>query len=112
MATATFVSDGRAMDYTPGSAVTAGDVIEQNALIGIAKKDIAANSLGALALDGIFDVTKKANDVASVGTAIYWDPTNVEATVTAGALTAMGRAVKAAEATDATVRVRLNHRLL
>ena len=91
MATATFVSDGRSMDYTPGSAVTAGDVIEQNALIGIAKKDIAANSLGALALDGIFDVTKKANDVASVGTAIYWDPTNVEATVTAGAIRMPGR---------------------
>ena len=35
MATAEFVHDGKAIDYTPGSDVTAGDVIVQGDLVGV-----------------------------------------------------------------------------
>ena len=58
MATARFVHDGEAIDYTPSSAVSAGDVVVQNDLVGVAKLDIAANTLGALAVKGVFDFPK------------------------------------------------------
>ena len=43
MATATFRHEGASIDYTPGSAISAGDVIVQGELVGVAKLDIAAN---------------------------------------------------------------------
>ena len=51
MATATFVHDGNAIDYTPGAQVAAGAVVVQGELIGVAKTPIAANALGALAVN-------------------------------------------------------------
>ena len=66
MATATFVHDGKSIDYTPGADVSAGDVVVQNDLVGIAKLDIASGALGALAVTGVFDVPK----TAGVGEAI------------------------------------------
>ena len=65
MAQAEFVQEGSAIDYTPGSAVTAGDVVVQSDLVGIAKLDIAANALGALAVAGVFDVAKEAGGFLS-----------------------------------------------
>jgi len=46
MATATFIHDGNAIDYTPGSDVSAGDVVVQGELVGVTKRDIPANTLG------------------------------------------------------------------
>jgi len=62
---ARFVQDGISIDYTPHSAVTAGAVIVQEDLIGIAKIDIPANSLGALAIEGVFDFPKAAGAAAA-----------------------------------------------
>ena len=88
MATARFIHDGKAIDYTPGSAVSAGDVVVINRIVGIAKLDIAANQLGALAVDGVFDIPKK-NEVISAGAAVYWDADGdpVGGTAGTGALT-------------------------
>ena len=58
MATAQFIHDGKSIDYTPGADVSAGDVVVQNDLIGIAKLDIASGALGALAVTGVFDLPK------------------------------------------------------
>ncbi len=58
MATARFIHDGDSIDYTPGAAVAAGDVVVQGDLIAVAKLDMAAGQLGALATVGVFDVTK------------------------------------------------------
>ena len=46
MATATYIHEGTAIDYTPAADVAAGDVIVQNELVGGANCDIAANTLG------------------------------------------------------------------
>ncbi len=72
MAKARFIQDGNSIDYTPGADVTAGDVIVQGSLIGVAKVDIPANKLGALAVRGVFDVVK-ANEQQALGAALYWD---------------------------------------
>ena len=58
---AIFRKEGQSLDYTPVSAVSAGDVIAlQNNFYGIAKLDIAANELGSLAVTGIYQVAKPA----------------------------------------------------
>jgi len=44
-------SGKRSIDYTPGSEVTAGDVVVQNELIGVAVADIAASEKGSLQID-------------------------------------------------------------
>jgi len=65
---------GESMDYTPSSAVAAGDVVVQGELVGVAKTSIAANVKGALSLEGVFTVVKLAAAVA-VGDLLYWDIT-------------------------------------
>ena len=73
MAKATFIQDGKSIDYTPGSDVAAGDVVVQGSLVGIAKTPIAANALGALAIVGVFDVAKAQEAFATVGGKVHWD---------------------------------------
>jgi hypothetical protein len=82
-------------------------------MIGASKTPIAANALGALAVQGIFDVVK-ANEQQALGAALYWDadgnPYNGTAgtgcaTTTAGGNTFIGFAQVAAGATDEVVRV-------
>ncbi len=111
MAQAQFIHDGNSIDYTPAAAVTAGDVVVQGELVGVAKLDIAANELGALATTGVFDFPK-ATGVASgitAGANVYWDATNSVATTNAdsGTNKLIGKTIAAAGDDDATVRVRL-----
>ena len=56
MAQAQYIQTGQAIDYTPSAAVDAGDVVVIGDILGISKLDIAADALGALALEGVFDV--------------------------------------------------------
>ena len=115
MGQGTFVHDGDAIDYTPGSAVASGDVIILDRVVGIATDDIAANALGALAVEGVFDVVKK-QEAITVGAAIYWDDDGnpYGGTASSGAATAtvsdalLGFAVAAAAETGSTVRVKIN----
>ena len=50
---AVFRQRGDAVDYIPEADVSAGDVVVQNDLVGIAKLDIKAGERGALALTGV-----------------------------------------------------------
>jgi predicted RecA/RadA family phage recombinase len=94
--------------------VAAGQVVVQNSLVGVANKPIAANTLGALAIEGVFDVVKVTGAV-NAGAAVYWDAAGNPvggsagtgaATTTAGGNTFMGKAALAALSDDTTVRVR------
>ena len=115
MSQATFVQEGNSVDYTPTSAVVTGQVVVQNSLVGIPSSPIAANTLGSLAIVGVFDVVK-ATGAVNAGAAVYWDAAGNPvggvagtgaATTTSGGNTFMGKAVLAALSGDATVRVRL-----
>jgi len=112
MATATFVHDGNSVDYTPGSAVAAGDVVVQEDLIGIARTPISANALGSLAVAGVFDVPKATGGGSAIaaGVTVYWDVADQVAKTDSesGANKLLGKVVKAAADADATVRVRLS----
>lgn len=69
---ARFLQEGCSIDYTPSGAVSAGDVVLINGVVHIAKNDIAANVLGALATTGVFRVAKDSS-APSNRSAIYWD---------------------------------------
>jgi predicted RecA/RadA family phage recombinase len=61
----------RFVDYTPGSAVTAGDVVVVGDLPLIAHSNIAAGDLGALAAGGgVYDVIAATS--AAAGVIVYW----------------------------------------
>ena len=110
MATATFVHDGRTVDYTPTSAVAAGDVVVQGELVGVSKTPNAANALGALAVVGVFDFPKATGGGTAVaaGANCYWDAANQRATTTATGNKLIGKCVRAAADADALVRIRLS----
>lgn len=105
MAQATFLSGEPIMvDHTPGSAVTAGDVVIVNDKAFIAHSDIAANALGSVAAgNGVYRVT--ANAAIAKGKLVYWDDTNNEVTETASSHKKFGVTVSASAASDATIDV-------
>lgn len=107
MATVTFVHDGDSIDYTPTTNVAAGAVVVQGDLIGVAKRSISANNVGVLAVAGVFDFPKAPSSAITAGAKVYWDAVNKRVTTTADGHKYLGKAVRAAAAADATVRVRL-----
>jgi predicted RecA/RadA family phage recombinase len=105
---ATFVQTGDRIDYSPVAATTAGTVVVQNDLVGVAMTDIAAGGSGAIGVRGVFAVAKAAEAIA-VGEKVWWDAANSRVTKTKGTLTVLaGKAVSAAASGDATVNVLLN----
>lgn len=110
MAQATFIHDGSAIDYTPGADVAVGDVVVQGELVGVAKQAIKANTLGALAVTGVFDLPKAPGASINPGVSLYWDAGNQFATPdsNSGEHKRLGNAVAAAGSADTMVRARLN----
>lgn len=99
---------GNTVDYTPVADVAAGDVIDLGTFVGIAQRAIAANTLGALAIEGVFEVNKFTGEAVIQGAPVYWDVGTTTATGTVGySEGTMGVAVKAALAGDATIWVKL-----
>ena len=109
MAKTIFVMEGGTVDYTPSSDVASGDVVVQTDLVGVARMPIAANTLGSLAICGIFDFPKATGTSTgiAVGTKVYWDTTNKVVTATVGSNKYLGKTTKVAADADATVRVQL-----
>lgn len=66
--------DGQMVDYTPEAAITGGQVLQlPDGRAAVAKVDIAAGVLGAVAVSGLVDVLKAASIVILNGTGIWWD---------------------------------------
>ncbi|MBI5725022.1 MAG: DUF2190 family protein [Planctomycetes bacterium] len=110
MATAIFVHDGDAIDYTPTAYVPAGTVVLQGDLVAVAKTAIAANTLGSLAVAGVYDFPKAtgAGKAIAAGATCYWDDANGRAATTAGGNKLIGKCTRAATDSDLTVRIRLD----
>lgn len=107
---ATFIQDGDSLDYTPGADVAAGAVVVQGDLVGVAKRPIPANTLGSLAVSGVFDFPKAtgASTAIGAGVNVYWNSGTQVATTTASGNKLLGKTVRAAADADALVRVRLS----
>jgi predicted RecA/RadA family phage recombinase len=112
---ATFYQEGDAIDYTPGSAVTAGNVVVIGQRVAVAPNDIAASVQGTLVFNGVWNLPKITGAIA-VGDPIYWAPagTPVTGDSASGAASATATGVyagictKAALSGDARVSVDLN----
>ena len=108
---ASFIHEGKSIDYTPSADVTAGDVVVQGDLIGGAPRSIVSGNLGALQVAGVFDVPKATGGGTDItaGAKLWWNAADsqVEKVVGDPARPYLGKAVRAAATTDATVRVRL-----
>jgi len=109
---ADYLADGDLIDYTPGSAVAAGDVVMLADLFTIAPRPIAANKLGAVAVEGVFVVAKATGTGSAIsqGSIVYWDGTasNITPTGSVTGAKRAGKAAAAASAADSTVRVLIN----
>lgn len=101
--------DGVQLDYTPTSAVAAGDIILIGFLMGVAHHPIAANTLGDLATEGVFNLAKDGTSgpVFAVGDEVHWDFANSLAVHPQAGSYPFGVAELAATTSEATVRVRL-----
>jgi len=106
---AIFVQDDEMVDYTPGADTAAGAVVVQNDLVGVALKPIPANTLGSLAVEGIFDFPKATTPGSAIasGASVYWNVAAQQATTTSAGNKLLGKTTRAAADADATVRVRL-----
>jgi predicted RecA/RadA family phage recombinase len=109
MAVIVFVQDDDFVDYIPSADVAAGSIVVQGDLVGVTQRAIPANTLGGLAVEGIFDFPKAtgAGSGIAAGTKVYWDATNSVATATVSTNKYLGKMARAAADADTTARVRL-----
>lgn len=103
---ASSVQKGDVLDYTPASAVAAGDVVVIGSLVGVAPVAIAANKLGSLAIDGVYSMPCASGATGAQGSAINWYATSGVAHASTGV--AAGKLAKARLADDTSVHVILN----
>lgn len=103
---ASYVQKGDVLDYTPASAVAAGDVVVIGSLVGVAPVAIAANKLGSLAIEGVFSMPCATGATGAQGSAISWYAVSGVAHASTG--TVAGKLAKARAAGDTTVDVILN----
>lgn len=93
------------VDHTPGSAVSAGQVVVTADTPRIAHLDIAANTLGALAAGG--GVYEVAGDAAiAADKKVYWNNTANKVTETATSNKVFGVTVTACTGDGALCQVR------
>ena len=104
---ARYVQRGESIDYIPESDVAAGDIIKVGSLVGVAKLDIKAGELGALALVGVYEIATGGAAVA-LGDVVSVDPATGKV-VAAGASGSVkiGHAIALTGATDKSVLVHL-----
>ena len=78
------------VDYTPGSAAAAGDVVEVGLNCYVIPAAIAANELGtAYANNGVYKATQDGT-IDNPGVKVYWDNTAGKMTVTSTSNVAFG----------------------
>lgn len=105
---AKFRKTGDTLDYTPGSAVSAGDIIKVDGLLCIAQWDIPVSTHGVLKILHRGEVVEVTTDEAigstNAGTAIYVTSAGIVSKTESGN-TLLGYTAKAVAAGDLTFEV-------
>ena len=104
---ASYVQGDCLLDYTPSAAVAAGDVVMLNDLVSVAPRAIAANALGAVSVEGVWEMPKASGAIGQ-GALVYWDATAGNVTTTSSGNKRAGKAAAAAASADTTVKVLIN----
>lgn len=116
--TTLYRGEGDVIDYpNTGTAISAGDVIVLGTtienMLGVALTDIAATTgVGAVGIEGVFDLPKVSGAVILAGDAVFWDASASEvdddqATKATGDFTC-GVAMESAGNGVTTIAVKLN----
>lgn len=115
MAKGKFHQRGERLDYLNSSAsdIEHFDVVAIGSRIGIAGADIEAGEVGAVYVEGVFELPKTDSTAINAGTVVYWDGTGITASADDGGSPATpyvpaGFATNAAAADDTTVLVKIN----
>lgn len=100
-------------DYTPGSALTTGKVVDLGGRIGCvtSPQGIAASTLGSIAQAGVFKLKKAVGTGVTFAkqAPVYWHTTNLTAVAAAGAdIIYAGLADEAAVTGDDHVKTEIN----
>jgi hypothetical protein len=113
----TYLSGGKALDHTPASALTGGQLIQlAGKMAAITTQPIAASTLGSVQVGGCWSGPYVGN-ACNVGDNLWWDSNGTPyGGSTTGALTNLGTdgnwwvgtATKAAAANDASIEFALN----
>lgn len=103
---ASFVQKGDLLEYTPGSALAAGDVVVIGSLVAVAVTAIPANKPGTVDIVNVWSMPCASGATGAQGSAINWYATSGVAHASTGV--AAGKLAKARLADDTTVHVILN----
>ena len=115
--TALLDSAGESVNYTAGATISSGDVLvlgtNSTLIMGVALEDIANGSIGAVAIEGVYNLPKVSAAVIVQGESVIWDSSASEfddnqATPASGDISACCVAVEAAGNGVTTVAVKLN----
>ena len=102
------ISEGKVWDHVVvGSAVSSGDMVLMDEVVGIAQTDGAVGETIAVDVSGEYEVAKNSGDTPGIGDALYYRAAGPDATTTASTNKLIGYCTKIAAGGDATVRVRL-----
>ncbi len=103
-----YIQEGDVLTLTPTAAVAAGTgYLFGAALFAVAIADVAANTAGAFAAEGVIDIAKTSALAITTGDRLFWDATNKCVNKTATAQQCVGIAVADAANPSATVRMLL-----
>lgn len=102
---ASYRANGDKLDYTPTSAVAAGDIVVLGSLVTMADRAIAANELGAVLTNGVVSGPCLTGSTGAQGDAIKWYATSGVFHATTGSNA--GYLAKARASADTTVSVLL-----
>lgn len=105
-----FVQPGDIINLIPTADVTSGQVVVVGSVLAVACSNIANGTLGAGAIEGVFDLPKKAGGAVTVGAKLTWsvaDHAFIVGAGVAGDIAGGAVAVDPAAAADTVVRVKL-----
>lgn len=103
-----FVQNGYVMTVPAPYSVASGAGVLVGAMFGIATCNAEQGLPVEIAMEGVFDLPKKAGDTPALGGKLYWDNATRAVTTTAAGNTLVGVSALATIGSAAEARVRLN----
>lgn len=91
------------------TAIPSGTPVVNGSLFGCAIRTIEPGELGAIQVDGIWELPIASGETASVGAPAYWDSSNSKVTTTAGTNLPIGKFVVAKQSAETECQVMLGY---
>jgi predicted RecA/RadA family phage recombinase len=68
-----FKQEGKRINFTASAAVVSGDLLIMGELAAVALTDVDSGAKGVAAVEGVWELPKKATGVINQGDKVYWD---------------------------------------